>query len=308
MRRILFSAQRDEGRFLLEWVAYHKAIGFTDIILYSNDCSDGSDELADALDAAGEITHRRHSPGTGIAPQQNAARLAAEEGLFRDGDLVMWLDLDEYLCVNVGDGRLDDLIEAAPRFDALLVAWRRFGDGGNAVWPGRQISEDFVGARAAREGDLPYAKTLFRWSDKIARMDIHRPIPTPGQTRASFRAFTSAGVRMPPRFLWSDGDKFNCCLGGGDHFAVAQVNHYTIRAWDVFQEKKARGRGNRAHDRANERHTRRYYERQNFDEVDDRRILRHLSALDAEIGRLQRALSEQLLRADSVAARSAAAA
>ena len=33
---------RDEGPYLLEWVAYHRLIGFTDIVVCSNDCVDGS--------------------------------------------------------------------------------------------------------------------------------------------------------------------------------------------------------------------------------------------------------------------------
>lgn len=33
----LFSAMKNEAPFLLEWVAYHKAIGFDRIVIYSND-------------------------------------------------------------------------------------------------------------------------------------------------------------------------------------------------------------------------------------------------------------------------------
>ncbi len=85
-RRILFSAQKDEAPFLMEWIAYNKAIGFTDIILHSNDCTDGSDDLLYRLAAKGEIDHHRHAPPAAMAPQQNASKLAQEHGLFKDGD------------------------------------------------------------------------------------------------------------------------------------------------------------------------------------------------------------------------------
>lgn len=130
-RRVLFSAQRNEGPFILEWVAYHKVVGFTDIVIYSNDCDDGSDDLLDRLAEAGEVEHVRHTPPEGVAPQQSASRLAQAAGTFRDGDWVMWLDLDEYLVPNVGDQTLDALIAEIGDVDALLVAWRHFGDGGN---------------------------------------------------------------------------------------------------------------------------------------------------------------------------------
>ena len=33
---------RNEAPFILEWIAYHRAIGFDDFLIYSNDCSDGN--------------------------------------------------------------------------------------------------------------------------------------------------------------------------------------------------------------------------------------------------------------------------
>ncbi|HSF92841.1 MAG TPA: glycosyltransferase family 2 protein, partial [Paracoccaceae bacterium] len=116
-RRILFSAQKNEGPFLLEWIAYHKVVGFTDIIIFSNDCTDGSDDMLDALARAGEIQHFRHSPETGQSPQLRAAEIAMESGLFRFGDWVMWLDSDEYLVLNVGKGTIPDFLASIGEVD-----------------------------------------------------------------------------------------------------------------------------------------------------------------------------------------------
>jgi hypothetical protein len=54
------TTQKNEGAFLLEWIAYHKIIGFTDIVILSNDCEDGSDEMLDHLSKSGEIVHLRN--------------------------------------------------------------------------------------------------------------------------------------------------------------------------------------------------------------------------------------------------------
>ncbi|MBL4556550.1 MAG: glycosyltransferase family 2 protein [Rhodobacteraceae bacterium] len=48
---------RDEGPYVLEWLAWHKAIGVTDFVVFTNDCTDGTDALLDRLDAAGEVMH-----------------------------------------------------------------------------------------------------------------------------------------------------------------------------------------------------------------------------------------------------------
>ena len=51
--------QKNETAFLLEWIAYHKTIGFTDIVILSNDCEDGV-EMLDHLPKSGEIIHLRN--------------------------------------------------------------------------------------------------------------------------------------------------------------------------------------------------------------------------------------------------------
>jgi hypothetical protein len=47
--------QKKEGAFLLEWIASHKLIGFTHIVILSNKCKVGSDEMQGRLKKAGEI-------------------------------------------------------------------------------------------------------------------------------------------------------------------------------------------------------------------------------------------------------------
>ena len=45
MKITAVTTQKNEGAFLLKWIAYHRLIGFTDIVILSNDCEDGSDEM-----------------------------------------------------------------------------------------------------------------------------------------------------------------------------------------------------------------------------------------------------------------------
>ena len=41
--------------YLLDWIAYHKALGFEQIFLYTNDNTDRSDELLERLSLSSEI-------------------------------------------------------------------------------------------------------------------------------------------------------------------------------------------------------------------------------------------------------------
>ena len=141
---LLFSAVRNEAPFIVEWIAYHKAIGFERVVIYSNKSDDGTDELLSALASSGEIEHVMHEVPEGIGPQQNAARLANESGLLKGMDWVLWLDADEFLVVNAGQGALEDLTNSVGAARGILVPWRIFGDGGNRRFPGRFVSDKFT--------------------------------------------------------------------------------------------------------------------------------------------------------------------
>ena len=49
LRHVLLSSMKDEGPFVLEFVAHHRVLGFDAIHIASNDCTDGTDLLLDVL-------------------------------------------------------------------------------------------------------------------------------------------------------------------------------------------------------------------------------------------------------------------
>ena len=54
------SMMKDEGPYVIEWVAHHLAVGFTDLLVYTNDCSDGTDDMLIRLEELGLAHHRRN--------------------------------------------------------------------------------------------------------------------------------------------------------------------------------------------------------------------------------------------------------
>ncbi len=86
-RHVLLSSMKDEGPFILEFVAHHLVLGFDAIHIASNDCSDGTDLLLDALAAGGAITHTRNPVKPGEIPQHRAyQRLRRRQPLQGLGD------------------------------------------------------------------------------------------------------------------------------------------------------------------------------------------------------------------------------
>lgn len=297
-KKILFSAVKNEAPFLPEWIAYHRVIGFDTIIIVSNDSDDGTTELLNALQAAGEIHHIHHSVGANESPQGRAALAANESGLIEDGDWVIWLDADEFLNIHTGAGMLDDLIGVIGPATGMIIPWRLFGDGGNdGAGPWRFISESFTGAAATENPRGWQLKTLYRHSNhrtKIAHKAPHRPALTRGSgftnvdfitpggrpvdgtdsiTRDWLAGVTAPGnANMPPQDLSWD---------------LAQINHYSVRTNALFGLKRHRGRGYRGKRKVvGVRHTDKFFKQYNLNEFEDRSILRHASATTAEIGRL----------------------
>lgn len=71
------SMMKDEGPFVLEWIAHHLAVGFTDILVYTNDCSDGTDDMLIRLEELGLAHHRRNLIPEGLcarSPRRSTMR------------------------------------------------------------------------------------------------------------------------------------------------------------------------------------------------------------------------------------------
>ncbi|MGJ8587099.1 MAG: glycosyltransferase family 2 protein [Yoonia sp.] len=310
----LVSAVRNEAPFLIEWIAYHKVIGFTDIVIVSNDCTDGTDHILGALHASGEITHIAQTVPKASAPQRHAAKILNESGVIQQSDWVCWLDADEFLNIHVGQGKLDDLISEVGDKQGILLHWRMFGDGKNKTFPGRFVSKSFD--LASKNAAIPNSeiKTFFRMSDGISGLGengIHRPRLKPSVfTTDDF--MTGAGRLLNSDFAvnatWLEGednwknrlaDRIRQFKGGHD---IAQINHYCVRTPEFFALKKNRGRGWAVdgHINDNNRHDVSFYQKMNLNDVADRSILRFEKVTGFEMERLRNLPSVQAAESHSM--------
>ncbi|MEQ3709894.1 MAG: glycosyltransferase family 2 protein, partial [Tateyamaria sp.] len=60
MSHVVITTMRNEGAFLLEWLAHHRAVGVDHFVVFSNDCDDGTDDMLDKLAELGWLTHVRN--------------------------------------------------------------------------------------------------------------------------------------------------------------------------------------------------------------------------------------------------------
>lgn len=279
MRCALLSAVRNEGPDLLEWIAYHRLIGFAPIVIYSNDCTDGSDALLDALAAIGWITHHRHTRRPDVTPQDAVAALAMADPLVRGADWLIWLDADEFLLVHAGTGQVGDLLARIAPADAIAINWRNFGDSGHTHSTEGLVTETFTMAASPRQRMSRSVKTLFRMRADLQGLFIHRPLW--GQNAVT----VLAGDGAPLGSAFIRGAKKNArpeemVPKERQSWQLAQINHYPVKALDRVALKQRRGRG-LATGSGSGRFGLHYLKRFNHNDEQDLQIRRHLPPLRA---------------------------
>lgn len=246
MRITAVTCVKNEAAFLLEWLAHHKGVGFTDFLVLSNDCADGTDVMLDRLQQMGHLTHLRNDgPYDQGGIQWTGFKTADKHPLVRDADWLMALDVDEFVNIHTGDHTLGALLSALPDADAITMTWRLFGNGGVVDYHDRPITRQFT--RAAPEVmTWPWRafmfKTLYRNHGAYRKLGVHRPrSPVDGLVDAT-RWFDGNGRALEQRYqrgqIFSPFNRPN--------YGLVQLNHYPLGAMESFILKCDRGRVNRS--------------------------------------------------------------
>ena len=276
----LMSCMRNEGIHILEWLAYHRVIGFGPVVICSNDCDDGSDRLLDLLAAHGEMDHLANPVPPGEPPQKHGILRALAHLADSRADWLAHLDSDEFLNIAPGAGPVQDLTDRAEDAHVIALPWRMFGDNGHDLWPGETLRA-FTACQPAPDPATVKFKSLFRHRAFAGASD-HMPtaprVETPLVVNAGGEPLSSAPLFGQPVSRYRPVE---AALRGG-----AVVNHYATRSTDVFRLKQARGRGMGPGSDKYARNSA-WHRRANRNEAQDRSILRRWPEVDAELARLR---------------------
>ena len=129
LKTTIVTTMKNEGPFILEWLAYHRVIGVDDFLVYTNDCTDGTDTMLDMLQEKGIVQHRDNPfRDSDLKPQHAALQAADDEPVIRNSDWLVCMDVDEFINVKCGDGRLPDLFKSVGDANMISMTWRLFGN------------------------------------------------------------------------------------------------------------------------------------------------------------------------------------
>jgi hypothetical protein len=226
----LVGTMRNDGIYILEWVAHHRALGFEHIFIYTNDNQDGSDALLGILADHGIITVIENDITGTVEPEAKAFGHAINLlHDLRDFEWVMFLDSDEYFVPAPRFERsvhtvLSELSNAHTdgRAAAVLYDWLWFvSDMAMLRAPGT-LYERFEHAR-------PHwlSKTLVRLPDVLSMRCQHHP-----EMRDGLRVVDSNFDPVDMQQIWQRRKP---------QYAGGSTHHYWPKSFEEFLVKKARG-------------------------------------------------------------------
>ena len=241
MEVTIVACMKNEGPFILEWLAHHRAIGVTRFIIFSNDCTDGTKELLDGLDDARIVRHLENPNCLVNSSQRINVAFSYAQHLkeYQRADFVALIDVDEFINIKMGDGTLGAVFAHLPDFDVLSLNHVNFGFGGITAFQPAPLTDQFFLTGGEQDGVGVKTRTAIK--------SIHRvhPYITPANHFPGVAPEAQQGVK------WCDGSGQQIAINPGKprrkmlnvkgRTEYMQLNHYVLRSVESFLVKHDRG-------------------------------------------------------------------
>ncbi len=239
--RVIVACMKTEAPYILEWIAYHRAIGVDNFLIYTNGCEDTTDPLLVRLQELGIVHHRSNEGWQGQSPQQHALNNAMKDPVVQASDWIIHIDVDEFINVRCGNGTLDDFFAHVPDATNVAMTWRLFGHNGVQRFEDQFVIGQFD-ACAPRYCPKPHMawgfKSMSRNIGAYSKLSCHRPNHLHEDKAHTVKWVNGSGQPMTGEALhrgWRNSKK---SIG----YDLLQLNHYPLRSAESFLVKRQRGR------------------------------------------------------------------
>ncbi|MEO0401715.1 MAG: glycosyltransferase family 2 protein [Pseudomonadota bacterium] len=238
---VIVGCMKNEAPYIIEWVAYHRAMGVDNFLIYTNGCEDGTSEILDRLQEMGVLQHRNNDEWKGNSPQQYALNQSLNEPLIKNANWIIHIDVDEFMNVRTGNGTLQDFFDAVPDATNVAMTWRLFGHNGVT-----DLADDFVIDQfdhcAPKFCPKPHTvwgfKTMFKNIGAYEKISCHRPNKLDPKFSKKVRWVNGSGKDMTKEVAENGWRSSKKSIG----YDLLQLNHYALRSAESFLIKRQRGR------------------------------------------------------------------
>lgn len=130
---------KDAARYLVEWIEFHRLVGFEHFFLYNNGSTDEFRDVLRPYRDAGLVTLGDWPPGKAqVHCLEYCARVVARKTRW-----LALLDDDEFLFPAKASSLADELSDFED-FAGLAIPWLMFGSSGHRAAPGGLVTENFT--------------------------------------------------------------------------------------------------------------------------------------------------------------------
>jgi glycosyltransferase involved in cell wall biosynthesis len=229
---------KNEAPYIVEWIAWHKAIGIQKFIIADNESTDESRRILEAFRKLGLVEYQLFPSGDLKSPQLAAYHQILVEKA-ASYDWVAFIDADEFIFPTSDDVSFGKhLAELPADVGAVVLNWACFGSSGNKSFENRPVIDRF-----SRRGPMDALQNVNLHYKSVVRPKAVIPAaPNPHHFHLA-EGFRHA--RTDGRYV-----ELSVPNGGMTHDVVWhewRLNHYLTKSWSEFYRRKLpKGRSDRA--------------------------------------------------------------
>ena len=211
---------KNEGPYFKEWIEWHKKMGVDKFYIYDNESTDQTKEVLTPYIESGLVEYIYY-PGS---KKQLAAYDDCIEKHRLDTRWLAYIDLDEFL-VPKKDKTVALFLKRMEHFSTIEVNWLIYGSSGAKTKEPGDIMKRFYKHSKPEDKVNQYIKSIFNPKDVCCVVGCHEV------ARISGCAATPDGKKIKIHYRDRKPQQEILC-----------INHYAIKSYEEFLNKRARGR------------------------------------------------------------------
>lgn len=222
---VLCAIFKNEGRFLKEWIEYHRLVGVDHFFMYNNNSTDNYKEILSKYINAGIVSLIDWPQ----VPGQIPAYKHWYDNYRKDCEWCSFLDLDEFICPKY-DYDLPSWLEKYEKYPVIRIDWLMFGT--SALEEHNEANLVIEQYTHCWNKPVNIGKVLYNCNFDIAAFNntMHHALHVKWHN-----------LIIPPF-----NDTGNICVDychelHGNKNSSIQINHYYSRAYNILNEKLTKG-------------------------------------------------------------------
>lgn len=222
---------RDEGEILREWIEYHKIVGVEHFYLYNNFSADNYKEILEPYINEGLVTLTDWP----YERQQMAAYKHCADNYGDESNWIGFIDLDEFVVPNGQNQTVYDFLkDFENKASFVIIYWQYFGSSGIVQRDKSSLVTESFTSCWYKYGNIG----KYFWNTRFS-YDADEKYQT---GYMHYRWGSTRGISLPPMNEFGKYCLFGLHKGAKTDFPI-QINHYVIKSFNEYREKKAKRGG-----------------------------------------------------------------